>query len=338
MTGPTSRVLQLLELLQSAGTRTVNELAERLGVDERTVRRDVGRLLDLDIPVESVRGRYGGYRIAAGYRMPPLMLSDDEAVAVVLALLHAQALDARAAPGTSSTAAQTAMSKIRRSLPAASGVQVDTLLRTAVIPRPDGPAIPDASILLTLADAVQNRRPLVLRYRSAADEFSERAVHPYDLVAHSGRWYVVALDTSRGAERTFRVDRIRSARTLPGSFPPGPTTDTTARLIDGFARAERAWHVILRIQAGEEQIRTQLPASVAALTPLSGMDAPPDSPWYRADIHAANLDWVPAVIVALGCVVQIEQPDELRALVANAAARLIASAATGSGRDSAAFA
>src|SRR4051812_14127023 len=87
MSRPTARVLTLLELLQSGGTRTVGELADRLDVDERTVRRYVDHLIDLDVPVESVRGRYGGYRLAAGYRMPPLMLSDDEALAVMLGLV-----------------------------------------------------------------------------------------------------------------------------------------------------------------------------------------------------------------------------------------------------------
>src|SRR6201996_9840524 len=86
MTRPAAQVLTLLELLQSGGTRTSAELASRLGVDERTVRRYVGHLLDLDVPVESVRGRYGGYRLGAGYRMPPLMLSDDEALAGLLGL------------------------------------------------------------------------------------------------------------------------------------------------------------------------------------------------------------------------------------------------------------
>src|ERR1700730_15829699 len=87
MTRPTARVMALLELLQSGGVRTVAELAERLGVDERTVRRYVDHLIDLDVPVESVRGRYGGYRLGSGYRMPPLMLSDDEALAVMLGLV-----------------------------------------------------------------------------------------------------------------------------------------------------------------------------------------------------------------------------------------------------------
>src|ERR1700722_4859357 len=87
MARPTAHVLMLLELLQSGGVRTAAELADRLGVDERTVRRYVDHLLDLDVPVESVRGRYGGYRLASGYRMPPLMLTDDEAVAVLLGLV-----------------------------------------------------------------------------------------------------------------------------------------------------------------------------------------------------------------------------------------------------------
>src|ERR1700723_4799264 len=87
MTRPTARVMALLELLQAGGVRTVAELAGRLGVDERTVRRYVDHLLDLDVPVESVRGRYGGYRLAPGYRMPPLMLTDDEALAVLLGLV-----------------------------------------------------------------------------------------------------------------------------------------------------------------------------------------------------------------------------------------------------------
>ena len=86
---PTSRVIGLLDLLQSGGTRTLAELAAALKVDERTVRRYVQKLVDLDIPVESLRGRYGGYRLARGFRMPPVMLSDDEAVAVVLGLIHA---------------------------------------------------------------------------------------------------------------------------------------------------------------------------------------------------------------------------------------------------------
>src|SRR5580658_4949231 len=114
MARPTARVMALLELLQSGGVRTVAELADRLGVDERTVRRYAEHLIDLDVPVESVRGRYGGYRLGPGYRLPPLMLTDDEALAVLLGL----AVGRRAGlVTTAGTAAETAAAKIRRVLP-----------------------------------------------------------------------------------------------------------------------------------------------------------------------------------------------------------------------------
>src|SRR6202008_15789 len=114
MARPTARVLSLLELLQSGGVRTVAELAGRLDVDERTVRRYVDHLLDLDVPVESVRGRYGGYRLGSGYRMPPLMLSDDEALAVLLGLIAGRRAGLTTAAGAAS---ETAAAKIRRVLP-----------------------------------------------------------------------------------------------------------------------------------------------------------------------------------------------------------------------------
>src|SRR6202042_1590856 len=112
---PTTHVLTLLELLQSGGIRTVAELADRLGVDGRTVRRYVDHLIDLDVPVESVRGRYGGYRLASGYRLPPLMLTDDEALAVMLGLVAGRRTGLVTATGTAS---ETAAAKIRRVLPA----------------------------------------------------------------------------------------------------------------------------------------------------------------------------------------------------------------------------
>jgi len=128
MTRPTARVLALLEILQAGGTRTTADLAIRLDVDERTVRRYVDHLINLDIPVWSVRGRYGGYRLAPGYRMPPLMLTDDEALAVLLGLVAG--LRAGLVT-TSATAMESAAAKIRRVLPGALGRRLDALLAAA---------------------------------------------------------------------------------------------------------------------------------------------------------------------------------------------------------------
>jgi predicted DNA-binding transcriptional regulator YafY len=326
MSGTTSRMLHLLELLQSSGTRTLGELSERLGVDERTVRRYIDRLREMDVPVLSVRGRYGGYRMGVGYRMPPLMLSDDEALAVVLGLLHAQATE-----GASSAAAQTALSKVHRALPTRTAHELETLLDTATFTDEHAePAAtsssdvlpPDAEVLLTVADALRTRRPLDLRYHAADGTPSRRSVHPYDLVARAGRWYLVAFDVDRSAERTFRVDRINTARAGSGTFTPPSASDgrtAESRLIDRFARADYAWRVVLRVRVPEQAIRVHLPESVALLEPLPG---PPEQAWYRVEIHAEQLDWIPSVIVALGCPVVVECPEDLRTLVGEAAHRL----------------
>src|SRR3954468_16246985 len=188
MTRPTARVLTLLELLQSGGLRTVAELADRLGVDERTVRRYAAHLADLEIPVESVRGRHGGYRLAAGYRMPPLMLSDDEALAVLLGLVAGRRAGLMTAAGAAS---ETAAAKIRRVLPERLGRRLDAVLGSLAFTAPAGePAAPETAVLLSIADAVSHHRPVSIRYTAAGGRRSERTLHPYGLVAHSGRWYV----------------------------------------------------------------------------------------------------------------------------------------------------
>ncbi len=136
---PAARVLTLLELLQSGGTRTVSELADRLGVDGRTVRRYVEQLIDLDVPVESVRGRYGGYRLGPGYRVPPLMFGDEEALAVLLGLVAGR----RAGLTTAQrTANETAAAKIRRVLPRHLARRLDTLLESLSFT--EGPGSPTA--------------------------------------------------------------------------------------------------------------------------------------------------------------------------------------------------
>jgi predicted DNA-binding transcriptional regulator YafY len=319
MTRPTSRVLSLLSLLQSGGTRTVAELADRLGVDERTVRRYVDHLLDLDVPVESVRGRYGGYRLRAGHRMPPLMLGDDEALAVLLGLLAGQRSGLLTA---SETASETAAAKIRRVLPERLTRRLDALLGQVAFTGPvREAAAPDAGVLLALADAVQNGRPVRMRYIAGDGRRSERTLHPYGLVAHAGRWYVTGLDVGRGEERTFRVDRIVDPRTLPGAFRTPKGYDPAERVLAGLAKTPYRHEVLLRIQATAEQIRARLPASVATIEEL------PEAGWHRVALRAERLDWLPGVLAVLDRPFAIQHPVELRDLVRELAERLTRSAA-----------
>ncbi len=326
MARPAARVLTLLELLQSGGTRTVAELAGRLGVDGRTVRRYADHLIDLDVPVESVRGRYGGYRLASGYRLPPLMLSDDEALAVLLGLVTARRAGLMTATGTAS---ETAAAKIRRVLPERLARRLDAVLGSLAFTGPprEFPA-PQAAVLLAVADAVRHHRPIWIRYTAADGQRSDRTLHPYGLVAHSGRWYVTGADSAIGEDRTFRLDRIADARTLPGSFEPPAGLDPAQRVLSGLATAPYRHQVILRIQATHEQIRARLPTSVATVEepPPAAGAGPQAEPWLRVELRAEQLDWLPAVLASLDRPFVIERPEELRGLVIALADRTATSA------------
>jgi predicted DNA-binding transcriptional regulator YafY len=325
MPRPIARVLSLLELLQAGGIRTVAELADRLGVDERTVRRYVDHLIDLDVPVESVRGRYGGYRLAPGYRLPPLMLSDDEALAVLLGLVAGRRAGLMTATGTAS---ETAAAKIRRILPERLGHRLDAVLGALAFTTPPGePAVPETAVLLSIADAVRHHWPISIRYTAADGRRSERTLHPYGLVAHSGRWYVTGADPAIGEDRTFRLDRIAGARTLPGAFEPPTGLDPAERVLTGLATAPYRYEVILRIQGTAEQIRTRLPAGIATIAEPSASETDSDpGHWSRVELRAERLEWLPAVLASLDRPFVIERPDELRDLVVALADRLTHSA------------
>ncbi|KYH45325.1 YafY family protein [Branchiibius sp. NY16-3462-2] len=315
MPRPAARVLLLLDLLQSAGTRSRQELATELAVDERTVRRYVEHLRDLDIPVESVRGRYGGYRLAPGYRLPPLMLNDDEALAVLFALSESAA--AAHSPG-SQTAAATAIAKLRRALPERLVERAAVLQEAAVSAQ--GGAIdeqPNPGVLLTVGEAVRTCTPLDLSYVDRAGERPRRTVHPYELVVLQGRWYLIAYDTTRHATRTFRCDRILHARTARGHFKR-PVTDPTD-LAAEFASADYRYTVTLRVQAPIEQLNDWLSRTLATVEP--GADG-----WQRVTIRAERLDWIPQRLVTIDAPIRIDGPPELRAVVTAAAARLAAMA------------
>jgi predicted DNA-binding transcriptional regulator YafY len=249
----------------------------------------------LDIPVESVRGRHGGYRLARGHRLPPLMLSEEEALAVLLGLT-----------GQSSTAAETAAAKLRRVLPQRLDALRDTLAHTA-----PGTSAPDGAILLPLAAAIRDHQPVRL---------GTRTFFPYGIVAHNDRWYVTGLDPELGEERTFRLDRIEQVRALPGSFTPPAGFDPVERVLTGFATAAYRHEVRVRVEATVQQVRRRLPASVAVLGAEAGG-------WLEVSIRAETLEWIPALLASLDRPFVVEEPAELRAMVAELATRLAGYAA-----------
>ena len=325
MARPTARVLALLEILQAGGTHTAAGLAGRLGVDERTVRRYVEHLIDLDVPVRAGRGRYGGFRLAPGYRMPPLMLTDDEALAVLLGLVAA---DRSGLVPSSDTATASAIAKVRRVLPQPLGARLSALLATVgfTAPRRRAPT-PETDVLLAVAEAARDRHAVAIRYESADGRRSERVVHPYGVIAHSGRWYVTGADSASGEDRTFRLDRVGAVRPLPTTFDVPDVRDPGERLLTALAAAPRRQAVSVLVRATPQHLDRRVPPGLAVVEPLDPAETPTDDdPWVRLRLQADHLDWVPSLLAWIDRPFVIEEPTALRQQVHGLAERLLDSA------------
>ncbi|MET8149566.1 YafY family protein [Actinoplanes sp. NPDC049668] len=347
MPHPASRVLAMLELLQAHRRMTGGDLAARLSVDERTVRRYAGTLAELGIPVTSERGRYGGYRLLPGFKLPPLMLTDDEAVAVMLGLIAADRIGLAAG----STANAAADAKITRVLPAALAERLAALRASLGLtirgPAPREPQAPpgagehpaaagssDADLLLTLGAATRGGRRLDLAYRAGrrpvtatepGDDGSgpqagrlpvtRRLVDPYGLVFHGGRWYLVAHDHRSDEIRSFRLDRMVAVRPTGAVFEAPPNFDAVAHVTRQWAGLPWKWEVEVLIDADVAQVRRRIPASVADVTEaVEGA---------RLSCRVESLPGMAQLLAGLGLPFTVVRPDELRAAVVAHAAELV---------------
>ena len=219
MSDPTARALDLLSLLQTHRHWRGPELAERLGVSERTLRRDVDRLRNLGYPVDAVPGPDGGYRLAVGAHLPPLVMDDDEAVALAVAL---RTLTSSPISGIEDTSLRL-LSKFEHVLPDRLRQRVEAAFANVSVVAWAGEAAEvSAAVLTTLAEGCQDRVEVGFDYEAHDATRSRRLVHPHRLVTVGRRWYLLAWDVRRTDWRTFRVDRIDSARVLGGRFEPHP--------------------------------------------------------------------------------------------------------------------
>lgn len=319
MTRPTARVLAMLELLQAGGQRTVGDLAARLGVDERTVRRYAEHLADLGIPVEAQRGRYGGYRLLPGYKLPPLMLTDDEAVAVVLGL---RAAERAGLATTGSAATASALGKVSRVLPPALRRRLESLLSTAHFTSPARDGAPaGADTLLDLAWAAQARRTVVIGYTAWDGRASERRLDVYGLVFHSGRWYATGHDHGRDDVRTFRLDRVTSVRPADGTFDVPADFDASAQVVSGIAAVGWSHEVAVVLRTTVAEAQERLPRSVGRLSEHA------DGVLLRT--RAERLDGMACLLAGLGWDFDVLAPEALRDEVLALSARLAATATRG---------
>jgi predicted DNA-binding transcriptional regulator YafY len=311
MGSSTSRLLELLELLQARPLVTGRELGDRLGVDRRTIRRDVATLQRLGIPVEGERGVGGGYRLRPGYRLPPLMLTDDEATAVVLGLTAARRLALGDADGTDG-----ALAKIHRVLPDTLRRRVEALEAALAF---TGNAItgepPAGETVLLLAEAIRRSRRVRLSYRSFEGERTRRELSPYGLVVHAGRWYLAAHDHNRSALRTFRVDRVRAAKIVHAAAVPAPDGfDALEHVSTSLAQVPWPWEVDVLLELAVEDTRRRVPGTLAELSEEGGHTA--------LRMRVSSLDWVASLLAGLGCPFHVRAPEELRASVAGLSERL----------------
>lgn len=307
----TSRLLELLEVLQTKPLVTGRELGDRLGVDRRTVRRDVAALQRLGIPVEGERGVGGGYRLRPGYRLPPLMLTEDEATAVVLGLTAARRLALGDADGTDG-----ALSKIHRVLPETLRRRVEALEAALAF---TGSAItgepPAGETVLLLAEAIRRGRRVRVSYKSFEGERTRRELSPYGLVVHAGRWYLAAHDQTRDALRTFRVDRIERAAIVETAAHAAPAGfDALDHVSRSLAQVPWPWEVDVLLELPLDDARNRIPGTLAELSEADGGTA--------LRMRVSSLDWAASLLAGLGCAFRVRGPQELRDSVAVLSERL----------------
>jgi predicted DNA-binding transcriptional regulator YafY len=314
-----ARMLRLLSLLQVRGGWTGPALADRLEVDVRTIRRDVDRLRSLGYPVRSTTGVAGGYRLEPGADLPPLLLDDDEAVAVAVGLRTA-------AGGTVAgieESSQQALAKLERVLPQRLRGRVNALSAATVALTGWRPVV-GAEDLATIAAACRDHETLRFDYRRIDGTVARRSVQPFRLV-HTGRlWYLVAWDVERRDWRTFRVDRI-DGRPIPfGRFTPRPAPDEDIAAYVSRGTAIEAYPVQARVT-----VHAPVEAVAERISPTAGVVEVVDATTCVLRTGGRTLDNLSYHLVALGLDFTIDDPPELIEHVANLARRLARASAGG---------
>ncbi|MBI5931069.1 MAG: YafY family transcriptional regulator [Chloroflexi bacterium] len=307
---PTTRLLTVLELLQAHPQLSGPELAQRLEVDVRTVRRYVVMLQDLGIPIEGERGRYGAYRLRPGFKLPPMMFTDEEALGLTLGLL----ITRRLGLAIETPAIEGALAKIERVLPDTLREQVQAVQEALLIHLNIHKAAPASEMIITLSKAIQQKRCLLVTYKAWNGDISTREFDAYGLVMHGGLWYTIGYCHLRKDLRTFRVDRITEAELLTETFIPPAHFDSVGQVMKGIASAPGAWRVEVLLATTIEQAAQQIP-------PYWGlMEACGDG--VCLTIYTQKLEWVAHFLVGLEFDFQICHPPELRAVLHRLAAKI----------------
>jgi predicted DNA-binding transcriptional regulator YafY len=301
MSQTSSRLLELLSLLQGRRDWPGNELADRLEVSGRTVRRDIERLRQLGYPVDSLTGPAGGYRLRAGSAMPPLLLDDEEAIAIAVGLRTA----AGASVAGIEEAAVRALVKLEQVLPVHLRGRVGALGSTTFTLPVAGPTV-DPQHLTAIAAACRDSECLRFGYRSRDGADSRREVEPHSLVNHGRRWYLVAWDRRREGWRTFRIDRLTKPASTGVRFTQRrlPATDPAAFVEQSITGAPNRFEARVTLHAAAEEITGRVPAYWGTIKPIDAHSCE-----YRTSDD--DLRWLALRIAMIGVDFEVHEPPEL---------------------------
>jgi predicted DNA-binding transcriptional regulator YafY len=314
MYDPIMRVLTVLEILQARERVSGAELAERLEVSVRTVQRYIARLQDLCIPIESVRGVGGFYRVKPGFRLPPLMFTDEEAFALTLGLRALRHLGLAAfAPATEGASA-----KLGRVLPEPLRDSVQTV--DEVVALEPGPWVisTSAESLIRVSAAIRERLRLAFDYQSHKGICSHRQLEPYGVVHMDGRWYMAGHCLLRQALRTFRLDRVSRVELCHDTFKRPAGFDIKAYLYQAMPFVQSAFNIEVWLELPYSEAQSHLaPHRVAMREENAGT---------LLRCGRDNLQAFAAMLLSLGCRVVVRKPEELRETFAHVAARAMQAA------------
>ena len=296
-----ARLLRLLSLLESRSEWAGAELAERLGVTDRTVRRDIGRLRELGYPVDATTGTAGGYRLVSGRALPPLLLDDDEAVAVATGLLTA------ANVAEIEETALRALAKLTRVLPERLSRRVATVVATTVaVPDRRGPRV-DPGVLAALATATRDREIVTFGHHRRDGTSATRRVEPHQLLTAYGAWYLLAFDLLRDDWRIFRLDRIEDVTSVRLRFAPRPLPDGGAagHLRRALTTAPYRYTASMTVHASADAVRARVPLL------LPDRIEPLDADRCHLELGSDSLHALARDIVALDSDIELDGPPEL---------------------------
>jgi predicted DNA-binding transcriptional regulator YafY len=301
MSQTSSRLLELLSLLQGRREWPGSELADRLEVSGRTVRRDVERLRELGYPVESVTGPAGGYRLRAGTAMPPLLLDDEEAIAVAVGLRTA----ARASVTGIEETAVRALVKLEQVLPAHLRRRVAALGSATITLPVAGPTV-DPQDLTAIAAACRDSERLRFAYRRRDGTDSRREVEPHTLVNLGRRWYLVAWDRGREDWRTFRVDRLARPAATGVRFEPRrlPARDAAAYIERSITAAPHRFEARVTLYAAADEVKSRVPSHWGVIAPIDARTCE-----FRAGDD--DLGWLAIRVAMLDVDFEVHEPPEL---------------------------